>query len=463
MFQTTTKTEITVSAPGHKVPPGPRGELVAGCGRQFQRDPLGFLLTIQRQYGDVVRYRLGWWNFYLFSLPDHVKHILVENTHNYGGFLVDRVVASVFGRGLFMSEGEVWRRHRRMMQASFHRERVKTVGPVTAAATLEMLEQWQVLTESGQPLDMLREMMSLALRIAVKELFGIGLSAEAHSVTQAVTDIRDYFGYRIARMPFVPPRFIPTAQNRKFQVALQSLQETVARIINERRRHNEDTGDLLSRLMLARDKETGYRMDDRQIRDEVMAMVFMSHEPTADVLTWTWYLLSQHPMVERRLHEELAEVLGGRTPTVEDLPNLPYTRRVLEEAMRLYPPAWLLGRRALVDDEIGGYHIPKKSIVVFSPYITHRHPALWENPEEFAPDRFTPERSTGRPGYAYIPFGGGPHGCIGSHFAMIECQSVLATVAQHYRPRLVPGHPVEPDPLITLQPRHGMLMTLECR
>lgn len=448
-----------------KIPPKVRGERLAGSARQFQRDPIGFLSAVREEYGDVVQYRMGWWNFYLFSHPDHIRHILVENIERYGGFLADRVVARVFGRGLFMSEGETWSRHRRMMQAPFHRDRAPAIGPSTIELTCETLKKWQVFAENQQPVEVLREMMSLTLRVAVRELFGIGIGEETRAVTQSVIDILDYFGYRIARLPFVPPVFVPTARNRKFRKALKTLEDTVGHIIDTRRRRlgTEAGDDLLSTLMMTEDKETGYRMNNRQIRDEVMAMVFMSHEPTADVLTWAWYLLSQNPAAEQRLHGELDGVLGGRTPTVADLSMLPYTKRVIEETMRLYPPGWLLGRRALTEDNVGGYLIPRKSIVVFSPYLTHRHPGFWQNPESFDPDRFIPERSAGRPRFAYFPFGGGPHVCIGNHFAMVEAHLILAMIAQRYRLRLLAGHPVEPDAQITLRPRHGMRMMIESR
>lgn len=450
----------------HKLPPGPRGHFLAGSGREYQRDPLTFLTNVNREYGDVARYRLGPWRFYLFNDPDHIKHIVVDNDSNYGGFVHDPVLTKVLGRSLFMSGGDVWRRHRRMMQPVFHRERIKDLGlgSITTGYTVEMLDQWRTFEQRRQPLDLLKEMMALTLRVAVKTLFGAGIGAEARTISGAVSEILDYMAYRLTNFPLgLLPPVIPTARNRRFMTALRTLEETVDRIVAERRRGNEDTGDLLSTLLLARDEATDYGMDDRQIRDEMMGIMFMGHEPTANALTWTWYLLSQHPAVERRLHDELAAVLDGRTPTVEDLPGLAHTRRVIEEAMRLYPPGWVLGRKALGDDAIGGYHVPANTVVVFSPYLTHRHPAFWDKPEEFDPDRFTRERSVGRPRFAYYPMGGGPRTCIGSHFASIESALIVATIAQRYRLRLAPGHRVELDTLITLRSRYGMSMTLERR
>jgi len=227
------------------------------------------------------------------------------------------------------------------------------------------------------------------------------------------------------------------------RAAIRLLDQVVYNINNERRPHNTDTGDLLSMLLLARDEETGQGMNDRQVRDEVMTLLTAGHETTANALTWTWYFLSQHPDVEHRLNDELNEVLGGRLPTVDDIAHFSYMRMILEEALSLYPPACVFSRKAIADDELRGYAIPANSMIVLSPYATHRHSAVWERPEEFDPERFTPERSASRPHFAYFPFGGGPRLCIGSHFALMEAQLILATVAQRYRLRLVPGHPVE--------------------
>jgi cytochrome P450 len=246
---------------------------------------------------------------------------------------------------------------------------------------------------------------------------------------------------------------------------MSTLDNVVYAIINERRKQpvDLDTPDLLWMLLSARDEETGEGMSDQQLRDEVLILLLAGHETTATALTWTWYLLSQHPEVESRLHDELDTVLGGRRPSVEDLDKLPYTRMVIQEVLRLYPPAFGFTRHAVAEDEIGGYRIPANSMVFLTPYCTHRHPACWEEPEVFDPERFTPERSAGRPRFAYFPFGGGPRQCIGNAFALMEAQLVLASVAQRYCLRLVPGHPVEPQVQLTLRPRYGLPMTLHPR
>src|SRR5258707_3735020 len=281
---------------------------------------------------------------------------------------------------------------------------------------------------------------------------------ETSTVGPAVTTVLELFGDYVFR-PF-PPLGIPTPRNRRMQLAIRALDQMVYRMIAERRMLQTDTGDLLSMLLLAEDEETGQGMNDRQVRDEILTLLLAGHETTANTLTWTWYLLSEYPEVERRLHAELNEVLGGRVPTVEDLPDLKYTRMVLEEALRLYPPAPLLSRKAIAADELQGYPIAANSMIMISPYATHRHPAFWEEPERFDPERFTPERSAARPAYAYFPFGGGPRICIGNHFAMMEAQLILSTVAQRYQLRLIPGHPVEPQMVVTLRPRYGLPMTI---
>jgi cytochrome P450 len=232
-------------------------------------------------------------------------------------------------------------------------------------------------------------------------------------------------------------------------------------MIADHRRHGQDRGDLLSLLLAARDEDTGEAMSDKQVRDEALTLILAGHETTANALAWTWYLLSQNPEVEQKLHAELAAVLDGRAPTVADLPNLRYTSMVIDESMRLYPPAWSVGRSPIADDEILGFQIPKGSSLMLSQWLTHRHPDFWENPERFDPDRFSPERSANRPRYAYFPFGGGPRQCIGNVFALTEANLILAAVAQKFRLRMVPGHRVELQPLVTLRPRYGLKMTVD--
>ncbi len=438
-------------------PPGPRGHLLLGSLREVQRDLLGLWLKGFREYGDIVGYRFGSIRACLIANPAHVQHVLHDNHRNYNKNNLDyALLRRLLGNGLLTSEGAFWRRQRRLMAPMFQRQRVAEFCPLMVAGTVEMLERWQDLAASAQPFDLAAEMARLTLAIVAKALFSTDVSGEASAIGRALTEANQQLS-QFSLMDLVP--LIPTARKRRFRGALSTLDGVVGKMIAARRgAMNRDT-DLLSMLLDARDEDTGGFMSERQVRDEVLTLMLAGYETTATALTWTCYLLSQHPDVEARLRDELAAVLGGRTPTAEDLPDLCFTRMVIEESMRLYPPAWVISRNAIGDDEIGGYRVRRGTTVVMCSFVTHRHPAFWPDPDRFDPERFTAPRSRERPAYSYFPFGGGPRVCIGNHFAMTEAQLVLATIAQRYSLRLVPGHPVELQPLVTLRARHGMLMT----
>lgn len=458
MIQAKTNTSRAKVATSRKSPVHLSSHSLLGTASQMHRDPLGFLLAARR-YGEVVGMRFVFSPAYLVYHPDDVKHVLQENHFNYNKDLFTyHMLYPVLGYGLFTNDGESWLHQRRLAQPAFHRKRLATYATLMTDATQEMLASWQSHEQNNEPLDINEEMMRLALHIVGQALFSIDLSHETSTVGQSVTTLVKLLGDYVYA-PF-PPISVPTSRNRHLQAAIHDLEAVTNGIIRERRAHGTDMGDLLSMLLLARDEETGEGMSDKQARDEVMTLLLAGHETTANALTWTWYLLSQHPDIESRLHEELEAVLGGNAPTLEHLPQLTYTSMVIQEAMRLYPPIWVLSRKALADDELGGFRIPQGSMVILSPYATHHHTAFWDQPEVFDPERFTPDRVVARPHYAYFPFGGGPRLCIGSNFAMMEAQLVLATVAQRYRLRLVPGHPVVPEAKITLRPRYGIPMTL---
>jgi cytochrome P450 len=428
------------------------------------RDTEGFAFNMWRRYGDIVRIRFFSWPGYLLSHPDHVKHVLHDHHRNYNkqSPLLD-AFRLFFGNGLFTNNGESWLHQRRLMQPAFHHKRLAHFGTVMTDTTLAMLAHWQ--DAGSQPLDIPLEMTRLTLRIAGLTLFNLDLSNDADLVGHTFSVILPQL-VKYAFLPF-PPLWVPTPGNRRLQAGLETLNQVVYDMISQRRKHLTDsgmeTGDLLSMLLAARDEETGEGMNDQQVRDEVMTLLLAGHETTSAALTWIWYLLSQHPEVEQRLHEEVDRVLGGQPPTVDCLGDLPYTRNVIQEAMRLYPPAFYIIRHTMADDEIGGYAVPANSIIFLMAHRVHRHPAIWEDPERFDPERFTEERSASRPRFAYIPFGGGPRICIGNSLAMMEAQLVLATVVQHYCLRLVPGHPVEPRMVLTTRPRHGLPMMLQPR
>jgi cytochrome P450 len=441
-------------------PPGPNGFVPGLPLLAFTRDPLGFLTNVATNYGDIAHFGFGSQSFFVLSHPDYVKDVLV--THN-GSFMKGRGLQRakrLLGEGLLTSENPLHRRQRRLAQPAFHKGRIASYGSLMVDYTLRHQgERWQ----DGQTLDVWEEMMRLTLAIVGKTLFDTDTKREAEEVREAVS--ATLVSFTRLMMPFseLLDR-LPLPSTRRFSQARARLDAIIYRMVDERRKSGADQGDLLSMLMMAQDDEgDGGVMTDEQLRDEAMTIFLAGHETTANALTWTWYLLSQHPEVETRLHEEVDAVLAGRPPTVEDLPRLRYTEMVLAESMRLYPPAWVMGRRAVKDYEAGGYRVPAGSIVLMSQYVIHRDERYFPDPLRFDPDRWTPEAKEARPQFSYFPFGGGPRRCIGDGFAWMEGILVIAALAQSWRMRLVPGHPVELQPLVTLRPKHGMRMTLERR
>jgi len=352
------------------------------------------------------------------------------------------------------NEGSGWLRQRRLCQPAFHRERMASYGHTMSAFTEEMLATWK----DGEVRDVHQEMMQLTMRIVAKVLFGVEVKADTERVAAALNALmRHTSGGRMILPPVV--RHVPIPAMIRVKRAVRELDEIVNRIIRERRASGQDTGDLLSMLMAARD-EDGSGMTDRQLRDEILTFLLAGHETTAVSLSWTWYLLSEHPEIGEKLRQELSQVLGGRTPQLEDLSRLPYTDSVVKESMRMYPPAWSLARTTIKELDLSGYRIPVGSNVVMSPWIMHRDPRFFEQPEKFNPDRWTTEATQRLPRFAYFPFGGGPRLCIGASFAMMEAALLTAAIAQRFQLRLVPGHPVAALPSITLRPKHGMMMSL---
>jgi cytochrome P450 len=442
-------------------PPGPRSRSLLGNLPDLRRDRLGFLLNSAQQYGDVVKYRMATYRMGQVSHPDGIQHVLQENNRNYTkNSPTLREFRRVLGSGLFTSEGAFWLRQRRLMQPAFHRQRIAALGEMMVKTTQAMLGTWQPAITSGEPLDVSREMMALTMEIACRALFSADIQPHVQEIGQAVTAIVEEVIFRFDH-PFYPSPAFPTPRNRHYQSAMQALDRIAYELIQQRRRQPVKGGDLLSLLMEMRDEDTGEGMTDEQLRDEVVTLLIAGHETTATALAWTFYLLSQNASVERSLRLELDQVLAGRLPTAADLPSLPYTRMVIDESMRLYPPAWVTERIAEADDEICGYKIPAGTIIIISPYVMHHHPAYWENPESFDPLRFLPERSAGRPRYAYFPFGGGPRMCIGNSLALTESQLVLASVYQRFHLELASAHPVEPLPLVTLRQKGGLRMQVQ--
>ncbi len=433
---------------------------------RFRRDALGTLSKAWRDNGDLVRLRLGAVRVNLAVHPDAVQHVLLTNAKNYDkqtrGFSKLKLA---LGEGLLTAEGSFWRRQRRIIQPIFHRERLEAFGAIMTEAASSMLDRWSARQEPLDALDVAEEMTALTLAIIGRTMFSAEVGSDSKMLSDSVTLGARHINERITSFTglFEFSERIPTPANLRFWKSMRGGDALIQRIVEQRRAKgpadgNDDHGDLLSMLMRTRDEDTGEAMSDQQLRDEVVTIFSAGHETTALALTWTFYLLSLHPEAERRLREELQSVLAGRTPTLADLPRLAYGARVIKESMRLFPPAWAISRRAVNEDQLAGYRLPARSFVLLCPYLTHRHPAFWEDPEGFDPDRFLPERFNSQHRFAYLPFGAGARMCIGSNFAMMEAQLVLATIAQRFRLKLIPNHPVELEPLITLRSRKGMRM-----
>jgi cytochrome P450 len=442
--------------------PIPTGAPLLGNMREFQRDRLGFLLRLRQEYGDMVHFQLFKSDIYLLSRPDMIKQVLVDHHKRYYKGRAYQRIRFALGNGLLTSEGDFWLRQRRLVQPAFHRKNLETLPPIITGAAEETLFSWRTAAVKGAPVDINAEMMRLALTIVSRALFKTDVGDRAEEVADALDVLMEQSQRRIQNPLLLPP-VLPTRDDRIFRQAVHTIDEIVYGIINERRNAINESNDLISLLIAAVDADTGERMTDQQLRDEVITLFLAGHETTANALSWTWYLLSKYPEIERKLYAELEQVLCGHVPTLTDLPKLKYTRMVINESIRLYPPAWLISRTAREDDTVDGVRIPAGSIAFLSPYVTHRHPDFWENPEGFDPERFSRLKSDGRPDFAYFPFGGGPRLCIGNNFALMEAQLVMATLVQHYRVELVPGHPIEFQPSITLRPRHGILTWLRPR
>lgn len=443
-------------------PPGPKGHFLLGNLPEFSKDLLGFITQCAREYGDIVRLRLANRVAYLLNHPDYIEYVLVTNHRNFvKNSFFWRHVKAVFGSGLLTSEGDFWLRERRLCQPAFHREQIAGYGQVMVNLTAQILADWH----DGEVRDVHQDMMRLTSRIASRTLFGTDVGAEVEQIEPAVNVVIKEIAVRFRR-PFPIPDSVPTPRNLRYRAAIKRLDDLIYRVIRERRAAagagGERGDDLMSLLLHAQDID-GTRMTDRQLRDEAMTLFIAGHETTALALSWTWYLLSQHPDIEAKLWAELQTVLGGRPPGVADLARLTYTERVVMESLRLYPPAYGFGREALQDCEIGGYSVPKGTTLFMSQWVMHRSSRYFPDPEAFLPDRWADGLAKRLPRYAYCPFGGGPRTCIGSGFAMMEAVLLLATIAQKFRLTLVPGHPIVLYPSLTLRPAHGVRVVLERR
>ena len=454
-------TEIDTPVPKrheNRIPPGPRGIPVLGVLPQMVRDPARFCTETMLEFNDLARLNVGFASIYLVTLPEHVRHVLVDHDENYWkGTLFNRA-RFLFGKGLVLNEGQSWRRQHNLMQPAFAHRRIASLVPIMAEVVEQRLARWEDACVAGRPLEMGREMMFLTLRIIAKTMFSLSISdSQLELMARSFNTALEHMTLRM--FTFFLPEWFPLAGRRECREAVATLEEITYRIIRERRASGEDLDDLLGMLLAARD-ENGEGMSDLELRDEVMTTLFGGYEATADALTWSWHLLGQNPEADARMRAEVAAVTGGRRPSFEDLAQLTYTGQVTHEAMRLFPPFWFWTRTSYKDDEIGGHFVPGGSLILLCPYATHRHPQYWEEPEAFRPERFAAP-SPARPREAWFPFGTGQRMCIGRHLALMEMQLILSMVSQRYRPRLEPGRVVVPRAGTSLRARNGLWMIPE--
>jgi cytochrome P450 len=443
--------------------PGPRGHFLFGCLRAFQRDQLNFLRDVWRTHGDYVRIpTVPGFDVYLLADPAAIEHVLVKNHKNYRkpAFLTGPV-RLLLGNGLFVSEGDFWLRQRRLSQPAFLRGSIVRLAASMTTAVDGLIRMWEAAPD-GRTVDMVSEMMRLVLQIAGVTLFGADVGPDADAIGAAELAIFAFVRHKMDN-PLSAPLWVPTRRNRAYRSAKRLLDSVVLRLIESRRRSGPAANDLLDLLLAARDEESGTGMSDQQLKDEVLTLLFAGHDTTTAALSWAWHLLARHPEVQEALHDEAAAHLAGRTPTADDLPHLPLATAVFEEVIRLYPPAPGLARRAVEPDELQGHPIPAKAILMPSQWVTHRHPAYWEEPDQFRPERFLPGRAANRPKFAYFPFGGGPRGCIGNTFALIEGALVLAALAQRFHFQPADDREVEPDMTFVLRPKEAINLVVRKR
>jgi cytochrome P450 len=422
-------------------------------------DSIGYLTRCAREFGDIVFFRFLGVPACFVNRPDYIESVLVTQNNNFVKSKDYRAMRRVLGNGLLLSEGEFWRRQRKLIQPAFHQERIVAYADIMTDHAQRMLSSWS----DGQTLDIHEAMMHLTLGIVAKTLFDADVSHEAEDVDAALSILMGKF-LRQAGLALLLPAWVPLPTSRLLKRAVGRLDKVIYGIIEQRRASGQMSGDLLSVFLQAHDDE-GVGMTDRQLHDEIMTLFLAGHETTANVLSWTWFLLGQNREVEEKLIEELRRVLGGRVPTPADLPQLVYTDMVLRESMRLYPPVWVIGRRALSPFRLGEYELPADTNMLISQLILHRDARYFPEPLQFNPDRWSPSdpRTTSLPRFAYFPFGGGPRVCIGAGFAMMEAVLLLATIAQQFRIQIVPGQTVKMQPTVTLRPRNGIPVTLKRR
>lgn len=436
--------------------PGPESNSIVGSLVDLGNDPLGFLARCARDYGDIVPMRLGLNPACLITNPKYIEQVLKdrETFIKSRGF---RVLKTLLGEGLLTAEGDSWLWQRRLAQPVFHQKRINGYARAMVEYTEQMLATWR----DREIRDIHADMMRLTLKIVMKTIFNAQVDeGEAKTVAHALDVAMHWFESK-RRQNFLVWEWFPRPENIRYRHAIAEMDAAIYYLIQQKRNSGEQTEDLLSMLMHARDEETGQQMNDKQLRDEVATLMLAGHETTANALSWTWMLLSEHPQVRDKLHLELERVLAGRSPTVEDIPQLHYTDMVVKESMRLYPPVAIFGREAARDCTIGDYDVPKGCLIQIGQWVMHRHPRYFENPEVFQPERWSDDLEKRLPKGVYIPFGDGPRICIGKGFALMEAVLILATIAQKFQPNVLPDFPIVPQPSITLRPESGIKVQIQ--
>lgn len=452
---------IIVERDGYRFPPGLRMNLPFYIARRFFRpsNPILLFEHLASTYGKAAHYKLGPSNILFLNDPDLIREILVVQPQNFIKERTQRRMKILLGEGLITSDGETHRRQRRIAAPAFHRQRIQAYASIIAGRAAAMRDQWTPDAE----VDLSAEMMRLSLEIVARTLFAQEVTPDILSIHHEVNAIMKIYNLLIALPKAESYLHLPVPGLMRFQRARKRLDAVVYRMIEEHRRSGVDSGDLLSMLLRSKDEESDSSLSSEQLRDEVLTIFLAGYETMANALSWTWMLLAQNPAAEAKFHAEIDDVLHGRLPTLEDVPQLRYTEMVLAESMRLYPPAWAMGRQCVCDVEIGPYRLPANTFFLFSQYILQRSEEHFPDPLRFDPERFTTENKAGRHKFVYFPFGGGSRQCIGESFAWMEGILVLATLAQRFRPQLVPDQLLDVEPKITLRPKHGIRMVLRPR
>jgi len=446
------------SSAGPQVVPGPRGSALLGVLLDVWRDRLGLMTGVTEQYGDAVRFTMGPKSLYFFNHPEHAKHVLADNHANYHKGIGLSQAKRVLGDGLLTSEDELWRRQRRTIQPTFQRDRLARFAGSVAEEADALVRRWRGLT-GGAPVDVMQEMTRLSVGVLGKTLLDADLGGH-DSLGHAFEVVQDQAMFEMQTLGMVP-HAAPLPRHFRFRKARRELDRVVSELVADRQREGyEGRDDMLSRLLVAYRDEPDEVVRRKRLSDELITILLAGHETTAATLSWTWYRVSQDPEIGRRMHAEAVEVLGDRPPQYEDLHRLRYISMVVQEAMRLYPPVWILTRRALGPDEIGGYPVPARADVLICPYTLHRHPGFWDHPERFDPDRFATDKAASRHRYAYIPFGAGPRFCVGNNLGTMEAVFAAAVVAREFRLDLAPGRNVVAEPMLSLRVKDGLPMTI---